>query len=190
MGPGMQDAARLQEIATAFYGGAIDRDTARSRVSDLVLARIGCARVSLWKFDDQGPQLRLLCFASKEAGGPLDTRERYLDSDEFIPYFNELIEGGTLAADDAMTEPALASMREHYLAPNHIVSMLDGAFLLNGRAYGMVCCEETSQRRAWRTVDIAAIRSIVSRLAALMTSYDDPALWAAPSMPLHTLPTA
>ncbi len=186
----MQDATRLQEIAAAFYGAALDRDTARSRVIDVVLARIGCSRVSLWKFDDQGPKLRLLCFASKERGGELDTRERFLDAEEFIPYFNELIEGGTLAADDAMTEPALAPMREDYLVANHVLSMLDGAFLLNGRAYGMVCCEETSQRRAWRTVDIAAIRSIVSRLAALMTSYADPALRAAPSLPLHTLPTA
>src|SRR5450755_3954039 len=63
-----QDAARLQEITGLFYAGRITRDEARSSVIDVVLARIGCARVSLWKFDAHEGELTLLCFASKVAG--------------------------------------------------------------------------------------------------------------------------
>ena len=190
MSPAMQDANRLQEIAAAFYGGRIDRDAARSRVADVVFDRLGCDRVSLWKFDRHDAGLRLLCFASKVRGGELDTREQHLEVGEYLPYLHALIEGGTLAADDAMHEPVLQPMREHYLVANHVVSMLDAAFLLNGRAYGMVCCEATQAPRQWKKVEAAALRSIVSRLAALMTSYDDEALWAAPSIPLNAIPVA
>ena len=42
-----------------------------------------------------------------------------------------------------MNDPALQAMREPYLVPNNVRSLLDAAFMLNGRAYGMVCCEET-----------------------------------------------
>ncbi len=186
--PPTSDSERLQEILGLFYAGRTSRDETRSAVIDVVLARLQCARVSLWKFDGDGDGLSLLCFASKQAGGTLDTRERRLHRREYRDYFNNLIERGTYLSVDAMDDPALAPMRENYLVPNHILSMLDGAFLLNGRAYGMVCCEETAARRHWRTGDVVALRAIVTRLALLMSGAPESILWVTPSMPLHALP--
>ena len=74
----------------------------------------------------------------------LDTNERRLHRSEYRAYFNALILKGTYRSDDAMNDPALQPMRESYLVPHHVVSMLDAAFLLNGRAYGAICCEESS----------------------------------------------
>src|SRR5438045_3780499 len=150
MTPQDADAARLGEVLGAFYAGRIDRNACRSAVIDVVLARIGCQRVSMWKFEGSPGRLNLLCFASKTAGAPLDTTERRLAQDEYRDYFNALIERGTYVSSDALRDPALAAMREAYLVPNHVRSLLDAAFLLNGRAYGMVCCEETKAPREWR----------------------------------------
>jgi hypothetical protein len=47
-----------------------------------------------------------------------------------------------------MNDPVLQPMRQSYLVANNVVSMLDAAFVLNNRTYGMVCCEEP-QRRDW-----------------------------------------
>lgn len=181
------DAALLQGITATFYDGGMSRDEARSAVIDVVLRRIGCQRVSLWKFEGADGALSLLCFASKRAGGPLDTSEQWLEQAEYRAYFNHLIERGTFVADDAMSDPALQPMRDTYLGVNHVLSLLDAAFTLNGRAYGMICCEETARRRSWRPVESAALRAIVNKLALLMSGADDPVLWATPSLPLRTL---
>lgn len=181
------DAARLGELLGEFYAGRIDRNTCRSGVIDIVLARIGCQRVSMWKFEGGAGRLNLLCFASKTAGGVLDTTERRLDQDEYRDYFNALIERGTYVSSDAMNDPALQPMREPYLVANNVRSLLDAAFMLNGRAYGMVCCEETVATRDWRAGDVMALRSIVTRLALLMSGAPESALWTTPSLPLQSL---
>jgi len=184
-----QDAARLQEITGRFYSGRITRDEARSSVIDVVLARIGCTRVSLWKFEAHEGELALLCFASKVAGGALDTSERRLAQSEYRDYFNALIERGVFVSGDAMNDPALQPMREHYLVANHVMSLLDVAFTLNGRTYGMICCEETESARAWRAGHVMALRAIVTRLALLMSDAAESRLWQTPSRPLQTIAT-
>ena len=179
---------RLQEILSVFYAGRTTRDQTRSAVLDVILERMACARVSLWKFNGNGDELALLCFASKSAGGTLDTTERRLRRLEYRDYFNALLERGTYLSVDAMKDPALQPMRDSYLVPNHVLSMLDAAFLLNGRAYGMVCCEETSAQRHWRPSDVVALRGIVTKLAVVMSGQTDSVLWLTPSVPLHTMP--
>lgn len=182
------DSERLQEILSEFYAGRTGRDETRSALADVVLERIRCARVSLWKFEGEGDDLSLLCFASKSSGGALDTSERRLLRSEYGSYFNALVEKGTYVADDAMHDPALQSMRDNYLVSNNVLSMLDAAFLLNGRAYGTVCCEETAAPRHWRSGDVAAIRAIVTKLAVVMSGAPESILWVTPSVPLHQMP--
>ncbi len=184
------DANRLQDIAGAFYAERMTRDEARSAVIDVVLRRMHCSRVSLWKFERERGHLSLLCFASKIAGGTLLTVERRLRDSEYRDYFNGLIERGVYLSDDAMRDAALQPMRESYLVANHIVSMLDAAFVVNNRAFGMVCCEETGEQRHWTASDIASLRAIVNKLALLMATADDHALWGSPSLPLRELRSA
>ena len=187
MGAQLEDSFRLQKIASDFYDGTLSRDAARSAVIDVVFDRLGCARVSLWKFQDDDGDLSLMGFASKRSGGTLDTTVQRLAASEYRDYFNAIIERGTYVSVDAMNDPVLQPMREHYLVVNNVLSMLDAAFLLNGRAYGMVCCEETVRPRAWRAGDVFALRSIVTKLSLLMASSDDPELLGNPSLPMRAL---
>jgi GAF domain-containing protein len=187
MSPPDLDAPRLQELLGQFYAGRIDRNAARQGVIDIVMARIGCARVSMWKFDGAAGDLSLLCFASKAAGGELDLTERRLAQGEYRDYFNALIERGVFVSADAMNDPALQPMRASYLLAHHVTALLDAAFTLNGRAYGMVCCEETTSTRAWSAGDIAALRAIVTRLALIMSAAPESVLWSTPSRPLRTI---
>lgn len=180
----------MQEILSRFYAGRIDRDAARSGVIEVVQTRIGCARVSLWKFEGTEGDLNLLCFAARSAGGELEVTERRLAQGEYSDYFNALIERGTFMSADAMNDPALQSMRESYLIANKVTSLLDAAFLLNGRAYGMICCEETKTTRTWSAGDVFALRAIVTRLALLMSGAPESVLWSTPSRPLRTIAAA
>ena len=178
------ELSQLQDIAAAFYGGKTSRDEARSAVIDVIFGRLRCSRVSLWRFDGGGDALSLLCFASKVAGGVLDTEPSRLQEAEYRDYFDALVVTGMYVSVDAMTDPALQPMREHYLAARNVRSLLDAAFMVNGRAYGMVCCEQTDTIRRWRPDEIIALRAMVSKLALLMAGTADMALWSSPSLPM------
>ena len=187
MNPPATDASRLQTINATFVAGTFSRNEARSAVIQVIFDRLRCSRVSLWRFEGEPDNLRLLCFASQAEGTELDTQERRLTAAEYRGYFNALIRSGTYISHDAWADPTLQAMRQNYLVPNHVLSMLDAAFMVNGRAYGMVCCEQTDVLRAWHAADVAALRAIVSKLAMLMAGSGDPALWGSPSVPMAPL---
>jgi hypothetical protein len=187
MQPNTTDSSHLQDINAAFVAGKISRDEARSAVIEVIFNRLHCSRVSLWRFDGEPGALSLLCFASKASGGELDTRTRRLTAVEYRDYFNELVNTGMYVCVDAFADPKLEPMRETHLLPNRVLSTLDAVFMVNGRAYGMVCCEQTDAMRSWQATEVAAVRSIVSKLALLMAGSDDPALWGSPSVPMAPL---
>ena len=179
-----EDSARLQVLLGDLYAERAERAETQSAVLDLVLARLRCARVSMWKFDRHDDELTLLCFASKTADGVFDTSERRLRQSEYIDYFNSLVDTATYVSVDAMNDPVLQAMRENYIVANNVVSMLDAAFVLNNRCYGMVCCEEPT-RREWTPGDTVALRSIVNKIALLMWNAPNTVLHSTPSLPLR-----
>jgi GAF domain len=186
MTPQAEDSTRLQELLGELYAERAARADTQSAVIDVILARLRCDRVSMWKFDRVGEDLTLLCFASKTADGVFDTSERRLLRPEYIDYFNSLVEASTYMSVDAMNDPVLAPMRESYVLPNGIVSMLDAAFVLNNQAYGMVCCEQR-QRREWKPGDIVSLRAIVNKLTLLMWNAPNTVLLRTPSLPLRVV---
>ena len=186
MTPQAEDSARLQELLGELYAERAARVETQSAVLDVVLARLRCARVSMWKFDRVGDELTLLCFASKTGDGVFDTSERRLRRFEYIDYFNSLVDAASYMSVDAMNDPILRPMRKSYLVANNVVSMLDAAFVLNNRTYGMVCCEEP-QRRDWTTGDTVSLRAIVNKIALLMWNAPDTILLRTPSLPLRVL---
>ena len=86
-----------------------------------------------------------------------------------------------------MNDPALQGLLTPYLLSNNVRSLLDAAFMLNGRTYGMVCCEEAVAPREWRAGEVVALRAIVTRLALLMSSARESVLWTTPSLPARSL---
>jgi hypothetical protein len=186
MTPQAEDSARLQELLGEMYSGRAARPETQSAVLDVVLARLQCARISMWKFDGVGLGLTLLCFASKTADGVFDTSDRRLQRPEFVAYFNSLVDSGTYVSTEALNDPALQPMRESYLLANNVVSMLDAAFVLNNHTYGMVCCEEPYPR-VWRPTDIFSLRAIVNKLTLLMWNALDEVLLKTPSLPLRVM---
>ncbi len=57
-----------------------------------------------------------------------------------------------------MSHPALESLREGYLVPLDIRSLLDVAFSINGKRCGLLCCENRGEPVRWSSSDIAFVR--------------------------------
>ena len=185
--PQAEDSARLQKLFGDLYAERMPRAEMRSAVFEVILQRLRCARVSMWKFEGSGDELALVCFASKTAGGEFRFENQgRLQRDEFIHFFNGLVDSGIYMSFDALNDPALQPLRRHYLIPNNVVSMLDAAVIVNNRTYGMVCCEEP-YRREWQVGDATAMRAIINKISLLMWNAPDAKLLNSPSLPLRAM---
>jgi GAF domain-containing protein len=184
------DALHLQTISTQLMTGDMTRNQAREAVIDLIMLRLRCSRVSLWRFDGEPGNLSMLCFAAKATGSTLDLEEKRLELSEYRDYFDALVNQGAYVSNDTLNDPHLQGMRGNYLLRHGVMAMLDAAFLVNGRVYGMACCEQIGSVRVWRADELTDLRAIVSKVTMLLASSNDPALWGSPSLPMVPLSEA
>jgi hypothetical protein len=185
--PQAEDSARLQKLFGDLYAERMPREQMRSAVFEVILQRVHCTRVSMWKFEGSGDDLALDCFATKTAKGDFRFEDQgRLQRDEFIHYFSGLVDSGIYMSADALNDPALQAMRDHYLIAHNVVSMLAAAVIVNNRTYGMVCCEEP-YRREWQIGDATAVRAIINKISLLMWNAPDAKLLNSPSLPLRAM---
>ena len=161
------DNAILQALASAYSAGQTTMWLAAASALQALMDRVRCSRVSLWRFDLDSGTRALRCFAAKRNGEPLLPDHTRLTEDQYGDYFAGLIKTGVVVANDAGTEPRLAAMRGPFLAQHGIGALLDIAVTINGRAYGIVCCEQIPGPRVWRPETVEAARAAVVRATPL-----------------------
>lgn len=173
------DFAILQALASAHGAGQKTMWDAGGEALQALIDRLHCSRISLWRFEIDGGARALRCFAAKRAGEALVADDTLLSEDHYREYFSDLIRTGMFVSSDALAEPSLAAMRAVFVKKFRIGASLDVAVTINGRAYGVVCCEQIPGPREWRPGDIAAARAAVARAALLIA--------ADPSVDLETI---
>lgn len=127
-------------------------------------------RVGIWLFDSSHKRIdcQQLYIGSSRSFGAGSS----LAANDFPGYFAALGERRAIAADDARTDPATAELREAYLVPNDISSMLDTPIIRAGQVVGVVCHEHVGAPRIWlqREIDFA---STVADMVALIFEQSD-----------------
>jgi GAF domain-containing protein len=162
--------ALLQAIALAYGSGDKTLQQATDEALEALIGAVGCDRVSLWRFEAQPHERGLRCFVSKVAGQPSRHESTLLLEAQYREYFAALVANGMFVTADAMNEPALVAMRGAYLLANGIVALLDVPVLINGRAYGIVCCEKRGGRQHWSAHDTRVARETVVRAGLLIAT--------------------
>lgn len=152
---GTQALALLRGLALKREDELLSHDGFVARALPVIAAGIGCERVSLWMdAAPPGATRTLHCrglFVSDASAADLPP----LVEAEHPAYFGELDRHGILRAPDAPNHPALASLRDAYLRPNDIRSLLDVPFSANGRRLGLLCAEQTGRRLDWQPAHVA-----------------------------------
>ena len=164
------DHATLQALASAYSAGQTTMWEAAAAALQALMDRVHCSRVSLWRFDLDAGTRALRCVVVKRSGEALLRDHTRLAESQYRDYFAALIQTGVFVCNDASVEPSLAAMRGPYLAEHHIGALLDIAVMVNGRAYGIVCCEQIPGPRRWQPEDVAAARAAVSRATLLIAA--------------------
>lgn len=156
---GQRALACMQQLADCRAQGTLDGPDFVAKALRAVAEGLGCDRMSLWLHGDHAGGRALVCRGLHDGSGRLATSELPpLVEAEHAAYFEALDRHGILSAADAQQHPALVTMREAYLVPQDIRSLLDVPFAANGRRIGLLCGEQAGRRIDWQPAQVALMR--------------------------------
>jgi len=160
---------QVQELGIALAQGQVDGRQFRQQFLVLTRERMGCSRVSLWRFrhDPEDPQqaLLLVCKATQHEDGATLARERSLRVDQYRDLVTALLPEGVRGSDDCFNDPVLQTLTQALLEHADVRSLACAALLVNGRNYGLLCAEQLGQPRHWtrqQLLDLAKLARTIS----------------------------
>ncbi len=158
------ETARL-ELARLRLDSAHGIDATLGRAARLCSHTLGVERVGVWLFDEAYERLncQTLYLRSEDratSGDVLDTRK-------YPIYTAGLRERRAIVADDARNHPLTRELRETYLDPLGITSMLDAPLYRRGQVAGVVCTEHVGPPRTWAQADIELVTSVTELVSTI-----------------------
>ena len=149
---------------------AIDKNLSGGNLSEgfrkltkIVSATLGVERVSIWILSEDETELR--CISMYEAGKKKHSDGLSLLTESFPSYFEALRKESRIYAHDAQTDPRTLELRDNYLVPLGITSMLDAGIQIAGKFAGVICLEHIGDKRKWG-VDEEAFASTVASVVS------------------------
>ncbi len=142
----------------------IDQLGYRRRICEGMQMHFRCTRASVWRFAGEGDERVLARVAVCERGG-FSEGGPILHQRQYGRYFDELMRSGVYRCADVRQDPKLDELAADYLAGFGVRALLDAAFMVNGRAHGVLCLEQLHEPRLWTAHEAALLR----RAAATIT---------------------
>jgi len=180
MGAGQQQGEN-GEVPSSFEAARMElarlhaNSTSRLRDLWLQLAEITARtldveRVGVWILADEGRALRcryLLQYSTHQV-----FQGAVLRAQDFPNYFQALQHHRTIAADDAMGAPTTGELRQSYLEPLGISSLLDAPIYVGGKVAGVVCHEHVGAPRAWTENECSFAATVADTIARVYGEYE------------------
>jgi signal transduction histidine kinase len=140
--------AILLDLGKADVIDAGHLDDAFARITEAVSAGLGCARASIWLYDEG--ETAIVCQdLFQHADGSHGAKGFTLKAADYPGYFAALAEDRTIAADDCRAHPATREFTEGYLVPLGITSMLEAPIRRRGKLIGVLCNEHVGPIRSF-----------------------------------------
>lgn len=152
----MQQFEILINLYKSSYRNYETVEALYAEITNAICKGLNISRAGIWQSEEENLVCKML-FDSKI--GILNSNVT-LSKNDFPIYFSSLQECLALVTNDAQTDYATSELKENYLVPTNIKSMLDIPIRENGKLIGIVCCENVDTIRNWSTNDIAFARSI------------------------------
>lgn len=119
------------------------------QICEISALTLGVERVSFWRYSPNRTQIECLELYQLSTGQHLSGGE--LQVGELKTYFNAIGNTNLVAIDDTLSDPQCAELKDDYLVPHGITSMMDVPVYLNGRIEGVLCHEHIGPRRDWQS---------------------------------------
>jgi PAS domain S-box-containing protein len=124
-----------------------DFELATREILETTARTLDVERVGIWLFNRNRSKIR--CFSLFELSGGKSSSGMELKVGDYPAYFATIEKDRTLTVHDVYTDPRTVELRDCYLHPRGITSMLDVPVRVNGKVGGILCCEHVGPVRQW-----------------------------------------
>jgi two-component system cell cycle sensor histidine kinase/response regulator CckA len=139
-------------------------------LAEITARALNVDRIGVWILADEGRVLRcryLLQYSSHQV-----FQGAVLRAQDFPTYFQALHEQRTIAAGDALGSPITNELRQVYLEPLGVTSMLDAPIYVGGKVAGVVCHEHVGAPRAWTEAEASFAATVADTIARVYGEYE------------------
>lgn len=139
-------------------------------LAEIAARTLNVERVGVWILADEGRALRcryLLQYSSHQV-----FQGAVLRAQDFPKYFQALQQHRTVAAGDAIGSPVTGELRQSYLEPLGITSLLDAPIYVGGKVAGVVCHEHVGAPRLWTEVESNFAATVADTIARVYGEYE------------------
>ncbi|HEY5756799.1 MAG TPA: GAF domain-containing protein, partial [Steroidobacter sp.] len=140
------------------------------QLAEIAARTLSVERVGVWILADEGRVLRcryLLQFSSQQV-----FQGAVLRAQDFPSYFQALEQQRTIAADDALGATTTGELRDAYLEPLGITSLLDAPIYVGGKVAGVVCHEHIGAPRTWTEAESDFAAAVADTIARVYIEYE------------------
>lgn len=127
-----------------------------SIITESVVEGLNIDRASIWKIEGD----KLVCINLFDKIVANHQSEKEILASDYPIYFKALCNGIAIVANNAIANKYTSELKDNYLIPLEIVSMLDLPIRENGMLVGVLCCENRLKTKNWSDADMAFARSI------------------------------
>ena len=144
--------------------------TAVQNITETASQTLDVERVSVWLFDNT--KTRLHCLDLYIQSSNIHTEAEFLDAENYPAFFVAIQERRNLDIEDVQDEEFLIEMRQNYLNPLGIVSLLTSSFDIGGELTGILIFEQVGIERLWMLEEISFASSLSELLSLGMEAQE------------------
>ena len=159
----------LVELVRSDALASGDLDQALREITETAAEVLCVARVSVWRLDEAGDNLR--CVELHRADAGVHEPGSRLARVELPSYFEALLAGELIVARDASADPRTAELASTYLEPLGVRSVLEAPVAVDGRVDGSIRAEPLASSRSWSTLDGHFAGTLADFTALAIDSY-------------------
>lgn len=140
------------------------------QLAEIAARALSVERIGVWILADEDRALRcryLLQLSSQQV-----FQGAVLRAQDFPSYFQALQQHRTIAAKHALSATTTSELRESYLEPLGIVSLLDAPIYVGGKVAGVVCHEHIGAPREWTEAESDFCASVADTIARVYGEYE------------------
>ncbi|PKP39606.1 MAG: hypothetical protein CVT98_01165 [Bacteroidetes bacterium HGW-Bacteroidetes-15] len=160
----------IAELATEELLSKPDLEEGFSLVAKIAANALSVSRASIWLFSDDLKELK--CAKMFDSATGKYTSEQSLIAEQFPKYFEALNNGNRIYAHDALNDHRTKELKDSYLIPLGITSLLDAGIIVSGKMVGIVCFEHIGEKRDWEVDEESFVSNIASIVAQSLVVAD------------------
>lgn len=161
-----QFQALLDQLTLGLDTQLYNLDQSAELVCRHVQQKFGCSQVSVWLLEQrpEGPYLRHQVGYDGAADRVLVGSPPVCHAD-ILPYVEAITQQGVFASDDALADERLGALRENFLAPLDLRSVLYATIGANGSTTAILACAERGGTRHWTAAEIRTLKAYADAIS-------------------------